>query len=142
MDFVFDRRKSTRTDDKLDSLLDREVVYGVNRVGGERKIVAITNIVDMYFTLFSPPDAPSLLVGILDNTIDARRYVEIRRLGWWILLQNKNVDTEIKELFLDQRRKESIERVFKGIPQTLGDTHDVLMVDVACMVYITTANDL
>lgn len=82
-----------------------------------------------YTTFFSPPTSASP---------SARRYVEDRILGWWILFQNRIVNTKIKELFLERRRNESVECVFEGVPRNFEDTHDVLMVDVAGLVYITT----
>ncbi|KAI3924372.1 hypothetical protein MKW98_032573, partial [Papaver atlanticum] len=86
---------------------------GIGPVNGER----FNGII--YSTFFSPPTSASSLATILDNTVDARRYVEDRRLGWWIPFQGRNVDTEVKELF---------KRVFKGILV-------VLVVVAACMVY-------
>ncbi|KAI3886498.1 hypothetical protein MKW92_043703 [Papaver armeniacum] len=45
---------------------------------------------DIINTIFSSPPTVALIVGtLLDNTLDARRYVEDRGLGWWIPFQHR-----------------------------------------------------
>ncbi|KAI3901650.1 hypothetical protein MKW92_042482 [Papaver armeniacum] len=75
---------------------------------------------------FSLPAAATTLVGtFLDITIDARRYVEVRRLGWWMLFQNINVDNALKELF-------------QGVAQNLGEAAFHMLVITARMIDINT----
>lgn len=55
---------------------------------------------DIFNTIFSSPPTVALIVGtLLDNTLDARRYVEDRGLGWWIPFQHRNGDMRNDEFY-------------------------------------------
>lgn len=88
-------------------------------------------------TFFAPAVA-TFLSRILDNTIGVRCYVEVRRLDWWILVLNRNVD--IIDLVGDFCDNAYVLRLFNN--QAYGVAHGFLMgnktkvgTDTPCLYY-------